>query len=118
MTDDEWSPGRFVHLHNPNEHSALAGIAPLTDAAAAAAADGQPAMAITDHGTLAGTAAFVRVAKAAGVKPVLGIEAYTAIGSRLERNALAVLDDDPEADADADARGKRGPRTKIGRAHV
>src|SRR6478735_8201491 len=104
MTDDKRTAGRFVHLHNHTEYSALDGIARITDAAAAAAADGQPAMAITDHGTLAGTAAFVRVAEAAGVKPVLGIEAYTAIGSRLERNALAVLDDDPEADADADAR--------------
>jgi DNA polymerase-3 subunit alpha len=52
---------------------------------AAAAEDGQPALAITDHGVLYGVTEFYQAANAAGVKPILGMEAYLTPGSRFDR---------------------------------
>jgi DNA polymerase-3 subunit alpha len=45
-----------------------------------------PAMALTDHGNMFGAIEFYNRARAAGVKPIIGMEAYVASGSRLERN--------------------------------
>jgi DNA polymerase III subunit alpha len=47
--------------------------------------DGQPAVAITDHGVLFGLVEFFRAAQREGVKPILGSELYQAIGSRHEQ---------------------------------
>ena len=63
----------------------LDGAARFKDAVAAAAADGQPALAITDHGVLYGVVDFVKEAKAAGIKPIIGMEAYLTEGSRFDR---------------------------------
>ncbi len=63
----------------------LDGAARIKDVVAAAAADGQPAIAITDHGVLYGVVDFVKEAKAAGIKPIVGIEAYLTEGSRFDR---------------------------------
>ena len=63
----------------------LDGAARIKDVVAAAAADGQPAIAITDHGVLYGVVDFVKEAKAAGIKPIVGMEAYLTDGSRFER---------------------------------
>ena len=63
----------------------LDGAARIKDVVAAAAADGQPAIAITDHGVLYGVVDFVKEAKAAGIKPIIGIEAYLTEGSRFDR---------------------------------
>ena len=63
----------------------LDGAARVKDMVKAAAADGQPAIAITDHGVLYGVVDFTKAAIAAGIKPVLGIEAYVTAGSRLDR---------------------------------
>ena len=52
---------------------------------AAAAADGQPAIAITDHGNLYGAVEFVRTANQVGIKPIVGMEAYFVDGSRFDR---------------------------------
>ncbi len=63
----------------------LDGAARVTEAVAAVAADGQPALAITDHGVLYGVVDFSRAAQRAGIRPIIGIEAYTTPGSRFER---------------------------------
>jgi DNA polymerase-3 subunit alpha len=63
----------------------LDGAARIKDVVAAAAADGQPAIAITDHGVLYGVVDFVKEAKGVGVKPIIGIEAYLTEGSRFDR---------------------------------
>ncbi len=63
----------------------LDGAARVKDVVAAAAADQQPAVAITDHGVLYGVVDFYKAATAAGVKPILGIEAYLTPGSRFDR---------------------------------
>ena len=68
----------FVHLHLHSQYSLLDGANRLDDVIAAAAAAGMPALALTDHGNLFGAIEFYNRARAAGVKPIVGIEAYVA----------------------------------------
>jgi DNA polymerase-3 subunit alpha len=75
----------FVHLHVHTEYSMLDGASRVHELVQAAAADGQPALAVTDHGVMYGVVDFYRAASAAGVKPVLGVEAYVTPGSRFDR---------------------------------
>ena len=75
----------FVHLHTHTEYSLLDGAARINEVVAAAAADGQPALGITDHGNMYGVLDFYRSAKSAGIKPIIGTEAYMALDSRHER---------------------------------
>ncbi|MBA3654620.1 MAG: DNA polymerase III subunit alpha, partial [Actinobacteria bacterium] len=63
----------------------LDGAARVNEVIAAAVADGQPAIAITDHGNMYGVLDFYRAANDAGIKPIIGIEAYQAGESRFER---------------------------------
>ena len=65
----------FAHLHVHTEYSMLDG-ARLDEAIAAAVADGQPAMAITDHGNMYGVLDFYRGCKDQGIKPIIGTEIY------------------------------------------
>src|SRR5205823_2171402 len=65
--------------------SMLDGAARVKEVIAAAAADGQPAIGITDHGNMYGVLDFYRAAKDQGIKPIIGIEAYQAAESRFER---------------------------------
>ncbi len=76
---------RFAHLHLHTEFSMLDGAARVVDVVEAAAADGQPAVAITDHGVMYGVIDFYEAATARGVKPIIGIEAYVTPGSRFDR---------------------------------
>ena len=48
------------------------------------------ALALTDHGNLYGALEFYHEAKAAGIKPILGYEAYVAPGSRLDKDAASM----------------------------
>ncbi|MCH7581884.1 MAG: DNA polymerase III subunit alpha [Acidobacteria bacterium] len=75
----------FAHLHLHTEYSLLDGAARITDVVEAAAADDQPAIAITDHGNLYGVVDFVKAANNVGIKPIIGIEAYYTEGSRWDR---------------------------------
>jgi len=75
----------FAHLHLHTEYSLLDGAARITDVVEAAAADDQPAIAITDHGNLYGVVDFVKAANNVGIKPIIGIEAYYTEGSRRDR---------------------------------
>jgi DNA polymerase-3 subunit alpha len=76
----------FVHLHVHSQYSLLDGANRLDDVIAAAAAAGMPALALTDHGNLFGAIDFYAKAKKAGVRPILGMEAYVAQGSHADRN--------------------------------
>ena len=75
----------FVHLHVHSEFSMLDGAARIRDAVDAIVADGQPAIGLTDHGVLYGAVDFYKAATAAGLKPILGVEAYVTPGSRFDR---------------------------------
>jgi DNA polymerase III subunit alpha len=70
--------GSFVHLHVHTEYSMLDGAARLKDLLAECQRTGMPAVAVTDHGNLYGAYDFWTKARAAGIKPVIGIEAYVA----------------------------------------
>ena len=75
----------FTHLHVHTEYSMLDGASRVEELVAAAAADGQPALGITDHGNMYGILDLYRACQAQGVKPVLGTEAYMAHDHRSER---------------------------------
>ncbi len=75
----------FTHLHVHTEYSMLDGAARIAEVVAAAVADGQPALGITDHGNMYGILDFYRACKDQGIKPVLGSELYMAHESRRER---------------------------------
>ena len=79
----------FAHLHVHTEFSMLDGAARVKDLVKAVAADGQPAVAITDHGVMYGVVDFYKAAMGAGVKPIIGVEAYVTPGSRFDRPSRA-----------------------------
>lgn len=68
----------FVHLHTHSEYSLLDGAARLDRLVNRAAELGQPALALTDHGAMYGVVDFYAACKAAGIRPILGVEAYIA----------------------------------------
>ncbi|MDA3023231.1 MAG: DNA polymerase III subunit alpha [Actinomycetota bacterium] len=72
----------FVHLHVHTEYSMLDGASRVDDLLDAVQQDGQPGVAITDHGVLFGLVEFYRAARDRGLNPILGSELYQAIGSR------------------------------------
>ncbi len=76
----------FAHLHLHTQYSLLDGANRLDDVLNAAKRAGMPAVAITDHGNLFGAIDFYQRARKIGIKPIVGIEAYVAQGSRLERD--------------------------------
>ena len=80
----------FVHLHNHTTYSLLDGAQRIDEMCARAAEDGQPAIAITDHGNLFGAMEFSRRAAKHGLKPIVGMEAYVSPGSRHERQPQTV----------------------------
>jgi DNA polymerase-3 subunit alpha len=80
------SPVRCVHLHVHSHFSLLDGNPTIPGLVEAAKRDGMDALALTDHGNLYGAVEFMREARAAGVKPIPGMEAYIARKSRLEKS--------------------------------
>jgi DNA polymerase-3 subunit alpha len=66
----------FVHLHLHSEYSLLDGACRVKDIPQRVAALGMPAVAITDHGNMHGTIEFYKACQSAGVKPIIGYEAY------------------------------------------
>ena len=83
---------QFVHLHLHSQYSLLDGACRIGDLVHRASELGQPAVAVTDHGALFGVVDFYTKAVAAGVKPIIGIEAYMAQGPRTDRTATGVKD--------------------------
>ncbi len=79
-------PPPFVHLHLHSQYSLLDGANRLGDMTEAVQQAGMPAVALTDHGNLFGAIEFYDKARRLGVKPILGMEAYVAQGSRHDRN--------------------------------
>jgi len=95
----------FVHLHVHTEYSMLDGAARVPDLMAEVKRLGQTAMGTTDHGYLFGAYDFWAKAKAAGVKPIIGVEAYVTPGtSRFDQTRVRFGGPGQEAD-DVSARG-------------
>ena len=90
----------FAHLHVHTEYSILDGASRLDELIAAAAADGQTALGITDHGNMYGVLDFYRKCRNNGIKPIIGTEAYMAHESRHERPSRRGRVDDSGGDVD------------------
>lgn len=75
----------FVHLHNHTEFSLLDGLAKIPDLLDRTKQLGMDSLAITDHGSMYGVIKFFLKAREAGVKPIIGVEAYQAGRSRFDK---------------------------------
>jgi DNA polymerase III subunit alpha len=75
----------FVHLHLHTEYSLLDGAVRIPELMAKAKELGMPAVAMTDHGNLFGAIEFYQEANSAGIKPIIGCEAYLSPGPMSER---------------------------------
>jgi DNA polymerase-3 subunit alpha len=78
----------FVHLHVHTEYSMLDGAARVGDLVEEVARLEMPSIAMTDHGNVFGAFDFYKQATKAGVKPIIGIEAYVAPESRFEKKRV------------------------------
>ncbi|MEY4530994.1 MAG: hypothetical protein RLZZ156_1715 [Deinococcota bacterium] len=80
-------PRRFAHLHQHTQYSLLDGAARVKDLLkwVAKTSPENPALAMTDHGNMHGAVQFFKYAQDAGVKPIIGYEAYVSAGSRFDR---------------------------------
>ena len=83
----EAAPTRFAHLHQHTAYSLLDGAARIKDLIAwvKQVTPDDPAVAMTDHGNMHGAIEFYKAAAAAGVKPIIGLEAYVTAGSRFDK---------------------------------
>jgi len=80
---------KFVHLHLHSHYSLLDGLTKIDELIAAAKDDGAEALALTDHGVMYGAVEFYQKCKKAGIKPIIGVEAYLAPKSRFDKNSKA-----------------------------
>src|ERR671920_1240265 len=96
MLAEPMSPPEAVHLHVHSEYSLLDGACNIENLAERAAAFGQPALGLTDHGVMNGAVELYKACKKHGIKPILGFEAYLVDdikteAVRYERNHLTLL---------------------------
>ena len=75
----------FVHLHCHSDFSLLDGASSIDALVSRAKALGMSRLALTDHGNMFGSLAFYKECRQQGVVPIIGIEAYKAPGSRLDK---------------------------------
>jgi DNA polymerase-3 subunit alpha len=71
-------PADYVHLHNHTQHSLLDGLTKIPDLIKRVDKLGMKSVAITDHGTMSGVIEFYKASNEAGIKPIIGMEAYVA----------------------------------------
>jgi DNA polymerase III subunit alpha len=95
------TPAACAHLHVHSEYSLLDGACKVDALAARAAAFGQPALGLTDHGVMNGSVELFKAARKHGIKPLLGCEVYVVDDrhfreGRTERNHLTLLAETPE----------------------
>src|SRR3989338_167824 len=83
---------KFVNLHTHSHYSLLDGLPQIPDLVAHAKNLGMPALALTDHGAMYGSVEFYKTCRKAGLKPIIGIEAYLALEHRSRKQSK--LDDD------------------------
>ena len=82
----------FTHLHVHTQYSLLDGASRITELVERARALGQTSLAITDHGVMYGVIDFYKACVKAGIKPILGMEAYVAPRSRFDKSGAADRD--------------------------
>ncbi len=86
------SDNGFTHLHLHSQYSLLDGAIAFEPLFKRCGKLGMPAVAVTDHGNMFGVVEFYTKALAADIKPVIGIEAYIAPASRLDRTKTSISD--------------------------
>ena len=79
----------FTHLHLHTEYSLLDGACRIEPLMERIRDLGQTSVAMTDHGVMYGAIDFYKAAKAAGIKPIIGVEAYIAEGSIKSKQGVA-----------------------------
>ncbi len=77
----------FAHVHLHTQYSILDGATSIPKLVEHCAAQGMPAVAMTDHGNMFGAVEFHEAAVRAGIKPIIGCEVYVAQGSRFDKDA-------------------------------
>ena len=83
---------QFVHLRLHTEYSLLDGIVRVPELMTAVAAAGMPAVALTDQSNLFAMVKFYKEALAAGVKPLIGVDAWIReVGERAQPSRVAFL---------------------------
>src|SRR3989344_8486619 len=82
----------FVNLHTHSHYSLLDGLPRIPDLVNRAKEMNMPALALTDHGVMYGAVEFYKSCRRAGIKPILGGEAYLALEHRSRKQSK--LDDD------------------------
>ena len=82
---------RFIHLHTHSHYSFLQALPKVDELVEKAKREGMDALALTDAGNMHGAIEFYKAAVSAGIKPILGVDAYLAPRSRHDR--------DPSVDA-------------------
>ncbi len=88
----------FVHLHNHTEYSMLDGAAKISPMLAEAQRLEMPAIGMTDHGNMFGASEFYNAATKVGIKPIIGVEAYVAPGSRFDTRRILWGDPSQKSD--------------------
>src|ERR1035438_10645083 len=76
----------FIHLHNHTHYSLQDGACTVEGLVNAAVRHGMQSVALTDHGVMYGIAEFYKTATKAGIKPILGMEAYVVSEGRSEEH--------------------------------
>ncbi len=83
---NDLKPSDFVHLHNHTHYSLLDGLTKVDELINLVKEAGMEAVAVTDHGTMSGLLDLYKTALDAGVKPILGLEAYVAARGMEDRD--------------------------------
>jgi len=86
------SHAEFVHLHQHTNYSLLDGACRISPLVKKAVELKFPALAITDHGNLFGAVEFYETCTKAGIKPIIGCEAYIAPHSRFDKTGTGIRD--------------------------
>lgn len=77
---------KFTHLHVHSHFSLLDGLTKIDELIQKAKDEDCDSLALTDHGVMYGAIEFYQKCKKAGIKPIIGVEAYLAPGSRLDKS--------------------------------
>ena len=80
------TPADYVHLHNHTHYSLLDGLTKIDELVNFVKENGMEAVAVTDHGTMSGLIELYKCCNDAGIKPVLGLEAYVAARGMEDRD--------------------------------
>ena len=76
---------KFIHLHTHSHYSLLDGLSKIPDMVKTAKKDGMDAIAVTDHGNMYGAIELYKECQKAGIKPIIGVEAYIAERGRKDK---------------------------------